>query len=89
MTTYYQNSKTNVIDANKCQRSLVGRFTNHFLVVVNHIDTEGNFAPEPLKNRGYEFGGINMSVVGRKWFKGFDSEAAADAEIAVLCEVGI
>jgi len=88
MTTY-QNTKTNVLDANRSQRSLEGRFTNQFLVVVNPIDTDGNFAFEPLKNRGYEFGGKNMSVVGKMWFKTFDSEEAADSEIEVLCEVGI
>lgn len=102
MTTF-QNSKTNMIDADRKGRGtsqfakwVREHYEGKFIVTTSAIDTEGNFPNELLKSRGYEFSGAGADHVERKllvgdkmWFKVFDSEEAADSEIAALCEVGI
>ena len=82
----YQISKIKVIDANRNKRSLENQWRGKFLVAVNPIDYEGNFNHEPLKSRGYVFGGKNMSIIGKQWVKPFDSIEDADAETEILCD---
>jgi len=82
----YQSSKINVIDANRNKRSLENQWQGKFIVAVNPIDTDGNFNHEPLKLRGYDFGGKNMSIIGKQWIKPFDSLDAAEAECESLCD---
>lgn len=82
----YQSSKISIIDANRNKRSLEGKFSNQYLVAVSPIDSEGNFNHEPLKSRGYIFGGKNASIIGKMWVKPFDSIDDAEIESDVLCD---
>lgn len=68
---------------------------NKYIVSVLPFDTDGNFAHEPLKARGYEFSGAGKDhiekglLVGKKhWFKIFETEDEADMEVELL-EAGI
>ena len=56
------------------------------MVAVNPIDADGNFNYEPIKARGYVFGGKNMSVIGKLWVKPFDSTDDAESESKILVD---
>lgn len=102
MTTY-QLSKTNVIEADRHSKNgsqfaewVKTNFPGKYLVSVNPVDSEGVFSFQPLKNRGYQFSGAGSDhierglLVGKKmWFKSFDSEDIANAEVDILTETGI
>jgi len=89
MATLYQLTKIDIINANRHRIFRDGRWADKYLVAVSPYDSNGEFAYEPLKSRGYVFGGKNAPVIDRKWVKPFDSEEDAEREIDVLCEQGI
>lgn len=87
--TKYQFSKTEIFDANRRRVGLDGRWADQFVVAVLPFDSTGEFAHEPLKVRGYEFGGKNMSIIGKKWVRAFATMDEAEAEIDELCSTGV
>jgi len=88
--TRYQFSKTDIINADRRRMALSGKYAGQFIVAVKAIDTDGNFAHEPLKARGYQFGGTgHMGILRDKWFLVVADEDAAEAEIDAICESGI
>lgn len=95
--TLYQFSKTFCLTAERyAQRGgRLDEYRGKFLVVTDPIDSRGNFIFQPLKSRGYKFNPDNggfvdgLRLLGKVWFKVFDSEALAQEEIDQLCEVGI
>lgn len=101
--TKYQITKTDVIYADRHTRGTSAfsrwvrtHYAGKFIVSVTPFDVDGHFVYEPLKLRGYEFTGAGSDTIergllaGKKcWFRPFDSETTAVAEILALTETGI
>ena len=89
MTTY-QFTKTAIINADRRRAALGGKHAGKFLVAVLPIDSNGEFNHEPLKARGYQFGGTDgMGILSKKWFLVVEDESAAEDEVTAICETGI
>lgn len=101
--TRYQSTKVKVVNAARPAKGtsqfaqwVRDNYNDKYFVAVDPYDVDGQFAHEPLKNRGYEFAGAGADhverglLVGRKaWFKAFETEAEAEAEAEVLTDNGI